>query len=139
MNKCQFEQAVPFFNMSKLSNKSWKDVVKAEKRKHQSCPQCEDNYDYEHSGGIEKEREKIHAEAMKRATEQANIKADADASKGCSLSWTELWLHHFSKLYLAAFAEIRMRYIMEEQSRCYKKDYGDRNKYVCCYHGEFRG
>ena len=129
MNKCQFEQAVPFFKMTK----------KSDNRKRPTCPQCDDNYAYEHSGGIEKEKEKIHAEAMKKATEQANIKADADASKGCSLSWTELWLHHFSKAYLIASAEIRMRSIMEEQTRCYKKDYGDRNKHICSYHGEFRG
>lgn len=102
-----------------------------------SCPQCADNTWFERVGWL-KHKDEFHEKAIHEANEYAKTWADSDEGLGCSLGWTDLWLHHFGNAYKTALAKLRKQAIDEYSTACYKKDYGDKNHLICGYHEEFR-
>lgn len=118
-----------------MASNNWSQVVKKHIR---PCPQCVDNEWFERVG-ILKEKKKWHDEVVAKANETAKTWACSDVQSGnTSLSWDDFYLHHFSKAYLAEMVKKRKEAIDEYSEACYKKRYGENEKHICSYHGEFR-
>ena len=109
---------------TKLETKqeSEKDVTLEYVMNWEKCPQCIDNQWFIRVG-VNQYRQEMHEQALKKANEDAKTWADSDEGK-CSLSWYELWVHHFTKAYSATFQKIRRDKISEYETECYKKRYG---------------
>lgn len=95
------------------------------------CVQCEDNAHFRRVGWRVHAME-WHEKAVQEANEHAKIWADSDEGN-CSLSWTDLWLHHFQVRYQSAYQKLREKAMSDYEDECYKKSYRGT---ICSYHAE---
>jgi hypothetical protein len=99
------------------------------------CPLCADIYEFK-TETLPNLHYKIHKEAVKQANVQAMCLAETDYQTGCSLSWEDLFLHHFAVLYHTTVEELTNIAISDFQEACYAKVY-DTDTF-CSYHEESR-
>jgi hypothetical protein len=100
-----------------------------------SCPQCADIFEFK-TETLPNLHYKIHKEAVKHANAHAMCLAETDYRTGCSLSWEDLFLHHFALLYRATVEELSDKALADFQQACYLKTY-DTDTF-CTYHQECR-
>ena len=99
------------------------------------CPQCADMCAFK-TDTLPSLHYKFHKAAVSAANLEAIHLADKDFGTGCSLSWEDLFLHHFAILYHISIEELINNALSDYQTECYRKSY-DTDTF-CGYHAEER-